>query len=306
MFFLRIRGWELKEIVEIASKSNFSLERATREVFARGLKLLKERASDKTDKKKIRVATIQPVPSPVSSPVSLEEQPKVERRGRKRKIDKDFLDKFIQENWQKMTDGEIAKKLEVGIGTIHSERLSLGLKRTRGKESGRATLRSQINPEWLRKALLEEGLTPTNIAREFNVSRERIRHLQDEFLIKLKDKTPLWYANRMGKPELADKKWLESELAQCGSISALAAKTGVSELRLRTQAERLGINPDLLKPHGELVELTCSECGNKFFRKKVFLKNPNQKLFFCSKICQGKFMGKRSGIKKRRVQGEEV
>lgn len=49
------------------------------------------------------------------------------------------------------------------------------------------------------------------------------------------------------------------------------------------------------------TDIKCSYCGNDLSDRILRLRNPYQKLFFCNKQCQGKFIGTNFGYKKGEV-----
>ncbi len=195
-------------------------------------------------------------------------------------------DVFIKENWQKMGDGEIAQHLGLTRVQARYRRLSLGLKRKKTRKKAR------INPKWLENILTHGGLTQTDVARQFGISRERVSQLVND-LGGAKEKSPLWYANRHSRPELADKEWLEAALKKENGASPLSQKMKISVYTIKDQAERLGIDSALVYSRPEVVQKICSGCGEPFERRKSFIK-PSQKYFFCRRSCHGKWLSRQS------------
>lgn len=59
--------------------------------------------------------------------------------------------------------------------------------------------KSNIDPEVLRKWLLEEGMTLEDVAKKFKVSKERVRQIAKRYGISRSQRTPKWYAKRWGE-----------------------------------------------------------------------------------------------------------
>jgi hypothetical protein len=162
--------------------------------------------------------------------------------------------------------------------------------------------------EEIRIALTEGGYDITSLVRAkgLNITRERARQIISEYGMtgKAYHRELLWYAYRLvglDKTELAhnliDKGWVTKQLAESGGIYGLAAKLAVTEANLRNYIKlRMGLETNLLKSHGEMVELKCSFDGKPIWRlKRVIdrdkITRPNKVTYFCNKICQGKYLG---------------
>ena len=217
---------------------------------------------------------------------------------------------FIRTNYQKMSDGEIGRALKCSRASVFNKRLKLRLYRPKGYGG----VRKQIDENDLRIALTNGGFTRKSYIREhgLDITPERLRQICDELGIE-KTRTPLWHANKMGEPLLADKDWLTEKLQKLGNAKAVAEriteenhrrgeKNIISPQMITNQACRLGINVGFLKGHGQLVEKVCSFCHKPFLRKKIEFRNLNQKVFFCNRICHGKWLGGKYGFKKRKRQ----
>jgi len=173
--------------------------------------------------------------------------------------------------------------------------------------------------EEIRYALTEGGQTVTGIieAKGLKITRQRAHQIIDDYGLGgiTKQRKPLWYAHRLvglEKTELArnltDKDWVTKRLAESGGRCALAAKLSVPEWSLGSYLRlRLGLETDLEKSHGEMVELKCSFCKSSFWRPKKLVErdkklHPNKTNYFHNKICQGKWLGalpKKKGKRKK-------
>lgn len=190
---------------------------------------------------------------------------------------------FLRQNFKSMSDVQLARKLHRTRSSVLHKRFMLGFKRERPK--------LEIDPLWLRKALLEDGLTCQDVARQYKVSREYISKLADELRINIKKKRKLqWYANRAKKPQLADREFLTSALRDM-SLNALANNLQVSWSLISKQLERLGLDLEKLRRERTYIELTCYFCGKKFWRLKSTVRK-NQKHVFCNRICNGKYIAR--------------
>ena len=207
---------------------------------------------------------------------------------------------FVSQNWQTMSDSEMAKKLGFKWGT-QIAKIRFGLKLHR-ESFYRESVRDEINPDELRKAITAGGETLTGFCRKRNilVTREYIRQIAGDFGIDTKHRTPLWYANKCGHPELGDKTAVERLLAEKGRAPSAAAAVGLTESKFLRICKAHGITPPKNRPPVEMVELTCSQCGSVFKRLKTLVesqkgRHPEQKTWFCTKKCQGKMLGSLRG-----------
>jgi len=198
---------------------------------------------------------------------------------------------FILMHYLTMSDGELGRSLGISRGAVVTKRLRLGLQRRRSDG-----VRLQIDPDSLKEAVTNGGLTLTEFMSQNNihVTRERMRQICDELGIisNHTTRTPLWYANRVGKPEISDKGWLEDQLREALGASALGVRLGIATWAINAQAKRLGIDPTFLRASVPLIKLQCAGpgCGRSFTRKKTLIRNPSQKVYFCNKVCHGKWM----------------
>lgn len=162
-----------------------------------------------------------------------------------------------------------------------------------GKISGNSKKRKlgylkhlKINLSFLRKALSQGGMTIGDFVRQWNVSRQVCYNFLRKNIGKI-EKEPLWYAKRLGKPELADRVWLEKTLRQTGSVSILAKEIGISPFRLITHLRRLGISrPEV---QAERLIITCTVCGKVIERPRYRFRS-KKGIAFCNKKCQRRWL----------------
>lgn len=119
-----------------------------------------------------------------------------------------------------------------------------------------------IPPDQLRYELLEGGKTYQAIGTENNSSREAIRQFAKKSGIDLRDRQPSWYAEYFGIPELKNKEWLleQKEEGNLG-LKNIATHLQISVGILCSQMNRLGLNPKDFIKRAEIVEISCSWCG---------------------------------------------
>lgn len=223
-------------------------------------------------------------------------------KGRERELELNF----IRENWQRMNDKEMAEHLQCSEIKVGLRRLKLGLKRRRGgggktRENG---LKSKVSRQWLEKALNKDGQTEQGIAKMFGVSRQRVCQLCQEWGIAI-NRTPEWYANFYGKPELADKEWLEEQLKKPKSIRFLSREMKVSPATIKSQIERLKIDPVLItRWPAKRVKIICDFCGSEIVKLKSWIRE-GQKHHFCNRTCKGRWLGTNFGGMKSTWTEEE-
>lgn len=198
---------------------------------------------------------------------------------------------FLRKNYL-MYDAELARHLGLGVQLLGRQRRAMGLVKKRGRKKGTGVkgvvFKSKVSREWLEQALTKCGKTEGDIARQFGVSRERVRQVCEDWGIE-PNRTPKWWANRYGKPEFADKAWLEEELKKASGVSCLSRQINLSPAIISAQAKRLDLEFPLPTYRAERVEITCEVCGKKKTRKKSEIKG--KKHTFCSRVCLGKWLG---------------
>lgn len=205
---------------------------------------------------------------------------------------------FIKENWQRMNDEEMAKHLQCSEAGVELRRLKLGLKRKRGcRKAEKTDFKSKVSRQWLEKALNKDGQTEQEIAKMFGVSRQRVHQVCKEWGIAI-NRTPEWYANFYGKPELADKEWLEEQLKNPKSIHFLTREMKVCPARIKSQIEKLKVDPALItRWHAKRVKVICECCGAEIEKLESWIRE-GQKYHFCDKTCRGRWLGTNFGGRK--------
>lgn len=201
---------------------------------------------------------------------------------------------FILAHWQTMTDADMAKVLGYGeLLQVCQIRRQLGLNRS----SLRRKLPDDFNPEELVKAITEAGLTLTQFAKQrgLKVSLERLSQIAEKCGVNpITDRKPLWYAMRLGKPELGDKSRVQTLLDEKKNANAAAAVVGIEAEQFRRICRAHGI--EIEKRRSEMIALVCSQCGTTFRRPKRLVEHdeklyPDRTLHFCSRVCQGRRLG---------------
>ena len=275
---------EVNEIIRVQWTQKSDLELARGLGLARGTVACYRSYLGLRRDKRILLPTNPPTLAQDKAPVTVKDS-----------IEDDATTQFIRMHYLTMSDGELGRSLGLNRADVIRRRYMLGLQKMRSQES--EGVRLQIDFNALKEAVTNGGLTLTEYMCQKNitVTRERMRQLCDENGIQsnYKTRTPLWYANRVGEPNLANKAWLEDQLREAFGASALGARLGGITMEvIKAQARRLGIDPALLKASIPLIELRCSGpgCGRSFFRKKTLIRNPSQKVYFCNKVCHGKWM----------------
>lgn len=173
----------------------------------------------------------------------------------------------------------------------------MGLVRKRGPRKGSWGFASQVDPEWFRKMVTEVGMSYADVARAYEVTRERVRQVAGEFGIEQSKRTPRWYAARLGMPKLGSKKWLEERLRKMPLVN-LARESGKTARVLRSQAERLGVNVSHIareRDQAVWVYVSCTYCGKVLVRRKSSIR-PNQDIFFCDRTHHGKWLAAHFGL----------
>ncbi len=89
---------------------------------------------------------------------------------------------------------------------------------------------------------------------------------------------------------------LKSIVNLCDTGIEAAKLLGISAPRVYQLADKLGITKWKQKnpKKAALITAVCKECGKEFQRRKIY----KMKNIFCSKICQGKFIGRNYGFAK--------
>lgn len=216
----------------------------------------------------------------------------VEGRERESKLN------FIRENWQRMNDEEMAKHLQCSRVEVELRRLKLGLKRKRaGGKMRRDGFKSKVNRHWLEKALNKDGQTAEGIAKVFGVSRQRVYQVCEEWGIVI-NRTPEWHVNFYGKPELADKEWLEEQLKKPRSIKSISQELKVGPAIIKSQIKKLKVDPALItRWPAKRVKVICECCSAEIEKLESWIR-AGQKHHFCNKTCLGRWLGANFGGRK--------
>ncbi|MDO8620102.1 MAG: hypothetical protein Q7R64_02010 [bacterium] len=220
-----------------------------------------------------------------------------------------YASEFIRANWLQMTDGEMSLRLNLpsssakGISVI---RQLIGLNRHKNAIRKVASLRSQLNPDELRKALTEDGQMLTEFAKDKGIvcSRERLRQMANELGVSTEasQRTVKWFASRWEVPHFGDKAVFEAELKETGSCFALAGKYGKVNLSV-AKVMSLRSKHGTPLPNGFTpIPLVCDnpECGKIFHRDsfwvgKVQTNGKKAEHVFCCRKCYHAY---RSGVER--------
>jgi len=117
------------------------------------------------------------------------------------------------------------------------------------EDEGQGELLPLINPDWLRRQLLEKGQTLESIAQKFGVGHQLLYKISEKYGINQNSRKPSWYARRLGIPELATSVWLLKQKKRGNlGLKNLAAQLKISTSFLRHQIRRLGLNPADFSP----------------------------------------------------------
>jgi len=187
----------------------------------------------------------------------------------------------------------MAKALGLKYGTkVAQMRFKLGFSRHELRKI-------HIDSEELRKAINEGGETMAGFCRRRGIplTRERIRQIASDSEIDVKNRTPLWFANKYGHPELGERAVVERLLAEKGRVPAAAAAIGLTERKFSCICRVHNIALPKNRP-ATMIGLTCSQCGIVFKRPKALVKwlkrrYPERKTCFCTLRCKGKWLGLR-------------
>lgn len=154
-------------------------------------------------------------------------------------------------------------------------------------------LKAELNPVKLQRVLLIGGLTIEEVAQQYAVTGEAVRRLCD-FSVR-EQRKPLWYAVRLGHPELGDKEIFLELLHQAGSGPRLARQLGLKAGMIVRQAKRLGISLSGL----HTTKVNCANCGASIERTKAEIKKA-QKIgqidFYCFRSCYHQGIAKQKGF----------
>ncbi|MEI6238375.1 MAG: hypothetical protein WCP15_02435 [bacterium] len=235
----------------------------------------------------------------------------------------DLAEQNILEYPGKETDVIAARKF--GLKTSDYQRLRIKLRVLHPRGGGGP--KKKIEPSELgtidevRYALTEGGQNIADIVRAkgLSITRSRAQQIIKEWGLNGEacQRKPLWYAHRLvglEKTELArnltTKEWVIQQLAESGGLHSLAAKLAITHARLGGYLRKnLGLKTRLERSHCKLVELKCINCQSSIWRAAALVdrekKNlPNKTTYFCSKICQGKWLGKHRKKRAKRTDSQ--
>lgn len=207
---------------------------------------------------------------------------------------------FIQENNFSLTRVEIAEALNCSnrhvtflrnlLWQINNKavREQVQMEKYRQKQQlsylGQKPRSLRIPEDDLQRLLVQEKKTLKQIGLQYGVSKERVRQIAEAYGIDNKRKPPEWALN-------ADV--LKIGLEKAGNLSSFSSLYGVKLSEVKYWANRYNIDYRHIAYQSVRVILRCSSCGQLFERrKKTVLRIKDQKNFFCSKICQGKCLGR--------------
>jgi transposase/endogenous inhibitor of DNA gyrase (YacG/DUF329 family) len=168
-----------------------------------------------------------------------------------------------------------------------------------------------IDPEVLRKWLLEEGMTFKDVAMKFKVSEERVRQIAKKYRISRSQRTPKWYAKRWGNELLSDPNYLIKVKDEIFSKNKAAGFETLAKILLpqkhpsvlKAQIKRLGLNLEgFTRKRSSKIQLKCLVCGKEIWRYRYPFETRGQKMAFCSKKCQGKWFGRQNLGKKKNLE----
>jgi hypothetical protein len=172
------------------------------------------------------------------------------------------------------------------------------------KKRKRKNLLKLINPQWLKKQLLEEGKTLGDVAKKFGVTEEWIRQIKEKYKINLKKRKPSWYFRRWEIPAWATKEWLLEEKRKGNlGIRKLAKKLRISPRLFPFYLRKLKLNPQDFWLKAKIVKINCSWCG-KVLKRKAFKVSKGKKAF-CNKKHQGFWLAYNFSplVKKKKTKG---
>ena len=141
---------------------------------------------------------------------------------------------------------------------------------------------------WLRSELLYNGKTISEIAKSLGFTKQWVSVFCKEHGIDIKERTALWYARRLGIPELENTEWLQSKKGL--GLKRIADELGITSDVLKTQMIRLRLDPEEFKHKSQYVTVHCYICGKPLTRSVTDLKG--KKRVFCSRKCLFQFLKK--------------
>ncbi len=219
---------------------------------------------------------------------------------------------FIREKWEELTDEELSSQINEQPGLDWSARdvgkirRSLSLKRKRGRTKGSGTI-AKLDLKDLKEALTKKGLTYGEYitTRNLTISESSLRSICNLSEIDVReDRSPEWYANRIGRPELGREDWFGAMYQECDTFNFMATRLGVDSWWLQHQAQRLEI--DTVRAP-EILSFVCDYCGKRF-QRSAQNSNLGQNLehAFCNQVCCGEWRkGRKRGPNRKEVVANE-
>lgn len=213
------------------------------------------------------------------------------------------IDLLITEHWETKDDSEIGRLMDPKVSGdfVRSRRFSLKLKKKVGFKREKKNA-DKIEPIELERMLIFEGYTLSDYLsfKGINLSRERLRQIAENLGVKHspEDRDPMWKitrrARQLGNINLANKAWLEDQMAVNDSMLNLAAKLGINEYNLFFFIRSFQITHPSFRKYGtQTVELVCTGCNKPFKRLKRWVdkrkktsKGENLE-YFCGSSCNG-------------------
>ena len=189
-------------------------------------------------------------------------------------------EEYVLANWQTQSDEEMAKHLSCHSYLVAVLRLRHGLKRP--KVNSKNPQLSLLLKEDLERMVFREGKTFVQIGKDYNVSKEWIRQIAKSYGIRIRQPQE-WHSN---------KQVLQQGIEKAGSIKNFIKEHGVSETKVYYWIKKFKLHCRSFRRKPEIANLNCTFCRKEFTRPKRLLRNKQQKVFFCNKICQGKWLSK--------------
>jgi len=207
------------------------------------------------------------------------------------KLNYNDIDRFIIENWEIMSDKEMAEKNEVSDKLVILKRRNLNLKRPKGRKIGTKNKdykfdRTKIDKKEIIYALTIDGFTMSEFIKMkgWNISRQGfyliLNDLEIDLLIKEK-RTFIWYINKNIRihPQLLNEDWLKKR-TQNEILKELKITLSIfNEIK-----KFLCLEIKIFKKREKIILLICNYCGKHFQRRFANYnqsKNRRQKNFYC-------------------------
>ena len=220
-------------------------------------------------------------------------------KGEAHSFRKSLLLEYLHANGFKDTDQVLGKMFKLYPDEVARIRNNAGFRKQIEKGGHKKVTLSDIGTkEEVEYALTSGGKTMKDIMEEKNlpISNQRMKQLVGEYGIAnvVSARTVLWYCNRTGHPELADRTYAEKLLKEKGCVNALSRYLGTTPDILSTILEKHAIVMQGKKNGCEKITLYCSQCTKPIVMSKARhafeTKNKPNKHFFCDRHCNGKYV----------------